>query len=188
MWATTGEVVKFGRGEEGKVWLKKVANPSSWFLRKDWHLSFCSWLHNDEFSWRNLLSFNLGVVEDPLPRGVANDKAPELCSVFVLKLLKQDTHRLFIQSNQDNMRSNSLKESQEGKQRLLLTYAIHRIHLFHWSCWLKQECRWAFLPGRVIELSTHSQKLIFFTFSCSAFQARSWTSCSCRGSWPTLSN
>ena len=103
-------------------------------------------------SVEKILLCNVGVVEDPLPPGVANDKALELCRVLIMKLLKQDTRRLFIQSHQNDRRSNSLKESQEGEQRLLLTYAIHRIYLFH----LKQECTCAFPPERVLELSTHS--------------------------------
>ena len=126
-----------------------------------------SWEVNDNFlfaydlimHWRYLRLWNIEVVEDPLPPGVANDKAPELCFLFILKLLKQDTHSLFIQSNQNDTKSNSLYESQEREKRLILTYTLHWFYLFHWSCWLKQECRCAFLPGRVIELSTHSQKL-----------------------------
>ena len=90
----------------------------------------------DDDSWlffRNKPS----VFEDPLPPGEQVHRIAFL-AVF-LKLPAQNSHRLLVKPNDEDVASDVLEEADEVPEGVLLLDALHPVHSLHEDCGAEQE-------------------------------------------------
>ena len=75
--------------------------------------------------------------EDPLPPGEQENRIAFL-AVF-LKLLAQNSHRLLVKPNYEDVAPDVLEEADEVPQGVLLLDALHPVHSLHEDCGAEQE-------------------------------------------------
>ena len=93
------------------------------------------------------------VFEDPLPPGEQENRIAFL-AVF-LKLPAQNSHRLFVKPNYEDVAPDVLEEANEVPQGVLLLDALHPVHSLHEDCGAEQER--TTLPG--IKMNSEYKKV-----------------------------